>query len=139
MLLLKSCFLLLVSFEFTSSAVFNRYQPMHGKFVSSKGIKIEKLASFGTTSKMQQTAVQLIRKYFHPRWFITGQDSEKISNVMEQRFGGNFFVGMFSGETDTAYTVVRRSPSYMLFRVADRVILIAKESPNPKLHNDSLL
>lgn len=59
---------------------------------------------------------------------------------MEKKFGGNFFVGIFSGNTDTAFTIVRRSPTYMLYKIADKMtLLVAKESAHPKIHSDILL
>lgn len=46
---------------------------------------------------------------------------------MTAAVGGVWMAGMFDGFSDIAYTVVRRSPSYMIFTVEDRKILLARE------------
>ncbi|KAI6218019.1 hypothetical protein M3Y99_01735900 [Aphelenchoides fujianensis] len=122
------------------SAIFNRYHPLKGENISTKSshLHIELLASSNVSGAMKKTAVEATRRFFHGDWKPTGDDSELIGEAMEQRFGGRWMVGIFA-ESDAAFTIVRRSPNYLLFRVNKRVLLIARESAHPKIHNSSLL
>nr|CAD2163689.1 unnamed protein product [Meloidogyne enterolobii] len=76
---------------------------------------------------MKQAAKQAILQNFSGKWPDSGNESNLIGEAMERRFGGVWMVAVFDIDFDAAYTIVRRSPSYMLFGVNDRAILIARE------------
>jgi hypothetical protein len=88
----------LILSTFVECAIFNRYQPTHGEVArpsmasGPQKFKIEKLASYKTTPLMQQTAVDLIHRYFHPTWPVTGQDSQQIGTVSDLTVDYLFFI-----------------------------------------------
>uniref|UniRef100_A0AC34QHN1 Dynein light chain n=1 Tax=Panagrolaimus sp. JU765 TaxID=591449 RepID=A0AC34QHN1_9BILA len=63
----------------------------------------------------------------------SGVESNEIAKDMEKKYGGYWMVGIFSADFDVAYTITRRSKSYGVFRIDDKMILIAKDG-NRKLH-----
>ncbi|KAF7629960.1 hypothetical protein Mgra_00009033 [Meloidogyne graminicola] len=144
MLKTESYFLLFLLLTFSYSAVYNRFSPYWDKPERIKvnrtlNIKIELLANFGTSEIMKQTAKQAILKNFSGEWPNTGNESNLIGEAMERRFGGVWMVAIFDIDFDAAYTIVKRSPSYMLFGVNERAILIAKEGNGRKNSNNPLL
>lgn len=58
---------------------------------------------------------------------------------MEKHFGGLWMVGIYDIDYDTAYTIIRRSPSYMLFAANDRAILISKDGGDDKNKGRSII
>lgn len=46
---------------------------------------------------------------------------------MEDKFGGFWMVAIFDGDFDIAYTISRRSRSYGVFAIDDRLILVARD------------
>lgn len=57
---------------------------------------------------------------------------------MANKYGGYWMVAIFDIDYDAAYTIIRRSPNYLLFKVNNRAILIAKEG-NSQQMNPQLL
>ncbi|KAL7079193.1 hypothetical protein ACQ4LE_001088 [Meloidogyne hapla] len=137
MLRIENYFVLLLLATFVYSAVYDRYSPYWNKPERVKinrtfNIKIELLANFGVSERMKQTAKQAILQNFSGQWPNTGNESNLIGEAMEKRFGGVWMVAIFDIDFDAAYTIVRRSPSYILFGVNDRAILIAREGDGRK-------
>lgn len=58
---------------------------------------------------------------------------------MAKKFDGYWMVAIFDIDYDAAYTIIRRSSNYLLFKANNRAILIAKESNGEQINNSSLL
>jgi hypothetical protein len=52
---------------------------------------------------------------------------------MENRYGGFWAVSIFDSDYDVAYTISRRSRSYGVFSVDDRLVLIARDGGTLKM------
>ncbi|KAL3124919.1 hypothetical protein niasHT_001812 [Heterodera trifolii] len=125
-------------------ALYNRFSPTWEKpeivTVSRQiSIKIELMADFGTNNQMKMVARKAILSVFSGTWPTTGDESNYIGEIMEKQFGGRWMVGIFDIDFDAAYTIVRRSPSYMLFGVNNRAILIAREGNGKRAKISRLL
>uniref|UniRef100_A0A914GTR8 Uncharacterized protein n=1 Tax=Globodera rostochiensis TaxID=31243 RepID=A0A914GTR8_GLORO len=136
--------LLPLLFSSVQCAIYNRFSPTWGKPQTVPvwrqiSLKIELLADFGTNDQMEMTARKAILDVFSGTWPTTGDESNYIGEAMESRFGGAWMVGILDVEFDAAYTIVRRSPSYMLFGVNNRAILIAREGNGKHTKNGRLL
>ncbi|CAD5228551.1 unnamed protein product [Bursaphelenchus xylophilus] len=126
--------------------LYNRYVPPSNgagnefNRLDSTRMHIELLARYGCTPQVITTAAQLIKDSFNDDgWATTGDDTHAIGTGMEKAFGGKWMVGEFNAEFDVAYTIVRRSPTYMLFLVNKRHILIAKEGLNDRLNTEHII
>lgn len=126
------CFLPLLFVPFSMAAIFDRYSPYWSKpdrLTVNRTIKVkmELLANFGASERMKRIAKQSILDIFSGKWPGTGDESNYIGEKMEKHFGGAWMVAIFDIDFDAAYTIVRRSPSYLLYGVNNRAILIARE------------
>uniref|UniRef100_A0A915EBS1 Uncharacterized protein n=1 Tax=Ditylenchus dipsaci TaxID=166011 RepID=A0A915EBS1_9BILA len=119
--------------ERVSAAILNRYHPLssdNGEVLNYQrpfNLRLELLASSGASPKMKQVARQSIINSFTGQWGNSGYESDDIGTNMEKYFAGAWMVGIFDIDYDAAYTIIRRSPSYMLYGANDRAILIARE------------
>uniref|UniRef100_A0A914BXZ0 Uncharacterized protein n=1 Tax=Acrobeloides nanus TaxID=290746 RepID=A0A914BXZ0_9BILA len=95
-------------------------------------MKIEVLASYGMSKAMLSTAKQAIIKHFTHNLYMSGIEADRIGEDLEDVFGGLWAVYNYDIDYDIAYTIVRRSPSYVLFQVDDRGMLLARDGfPDP--------
>ncbi|CAD5220676.1 unnamed protein product [Bursaphelenchus okinawaensis] len=141
-LIVKYALLAIVLVSTTHGILYNRYVPdatgdaIHYVRGGTQKISIEVLSRFHMAPQMVTTATQLIKDNFSDHsWMDAGDESNVIGDAMEKSYGGHWMVGQFSAAFDVAYSIVRRSPAYILFLVNERHVLIAQESPNPKFSN----
>uniref|UniRef100_A0AC35GL50 Uncharacterized protein n=1 Tax=Panagrolaimus sp. PS1159 TaxID=55785 RepID=A0AC35GL50_9BILA len=76
---------------------------------------------------MSDTAEKAVRDHYSGIVPNSGNECNEISMEMEGKFGGFWMVSIFDSDYDIAYTISRRSRSYGLFGIDDRIVLIARD------------
>ncbi|KAL6740477.1 hypothetical protein Aduo_013828 [Ancylostoma duodenale] len=88
---------------------------------------IEVTLTFGATDEMILAAETAINDYYSGELGAQGDETEKMGEVMENYFGGYWSVGIFDDPYGYSWTVIRRSPSFVMFDVNGKGVAFAKE------------
>ncbi|RCN48853.1 hypothetical protein ANCCAN_05137 [Ancylostoma caninum] len=89
---------------------------------------IEITLTFGATDEMILAAETAINDYYSGELGAQGDETEKMGEVMERYFGGFWSVGIFDDPYGYSWTIIRRSPSFVMFDVNGKGVAFAMES-----------